>query len=128
MGGDHMSERDHDSTDDLLQELLWTYGPCGQEEAVRAVCARELQPLVDDMWTDEAGNLIGYIGAGNDAASAGNDPARHAHRHRSASTAGPGNAIRVMAHTDELSMLVKRVEPDGTLHLTELGVMYPGNF
>jgi putative aminopeptidase FrvX len=25
-------------------------------------------------------------------------------------------------------MLVKRVEPDGTLHLTELGVMYPGNF
>jgi putative aminopeptidase FrvX len=33
-----------------------------------------------------------------------------------------------MAHMDELSMLVKRVEPDGTLHLTELGVMYPGNF
>jgi putative aminopeptidase FrvX len=123
-----MAQRDHDSTEDLLQELLWTYGPCGQEEAVRAVCARELQPLVDDMWTDEAGNLIGYIGAGNDAASAGNDPARHAHRHRSASTAGPGNAIRVMAHMDELSMLVKRVEPDGTLHLTELGVMYPGNF
>jgi hypothetical protein len=34
--------------------------------------ARELQPLVDDMWTDDAGNLIGYIGAadhpGDDAA------------------------------------------------------------
>ena len=29
---------------------------------------------------------------------------------------------------DELSMLVKRVEPDGTLHLTQLGTMYPGNF
>ena len=67
-----MAQRDHDSTEDLLQELLWTYGPCGQEDAVRAVCARELQPLVDDMWTDEAGNLIGYIGAtdgsGNNAA------------------------------------------------------------
>ena len=25
-------------------------------------------------------------------------------------------------------MLVKRVEPDGTLHMTQLGVMYPGNF
>jgi putative aminopeptidase FrvX len=25
-------------------------------------------------------------------------------------------------------MLVKRVEPDGTLHLTQLGIMYPGNF
>jgi putative aminopeptidase FrvX len=25
-------------------------------------------------------------------------------------------------------MLVKRIEPDGTLHLTHLGTMYPGNF
>ena len=37
--------------------------PCGQEEAVRTVCARKLQTLVDDMWIDDAGNLIGYIGA-----------------------------------------------------------------
>jgi putative aminopeptidase FrvX len=29
---------------------------------------------------------------------------------------------------DELSMLIKRVEPDGTLHLSPLGTMYPGNF
>jgi hypothetical protein len=27
------------------------------------VYARKLQTLVDDMWTDDAGNLIGYIGA-----------------------------------------------------------------
>ncbi|WP_264917336.1 peptidase M42, partial [Mycobacterium kiyosense] len=39
-----------------------------------------------------------------------------------------GTATLVMAHLDELSMLVKRVEPDGTLHVTQLGVMYPGNF
>jgi putative aminopeptidase FrvX len=113
-----MSERDHDSTDDLLQELLWTYGPCGQEEAVRTVCARELQPSVDDMWTDDAGNLIGYIGAENA------EPRDH--RHRSSFVGGA--ATRVLAHMDELSMLVKRVEPDGTLHMTQLGVMYPGNF
>jgi putative aminopeptidase FrvX len=118
-----MAQRDHESTDDLLQELLWTYGPCGQEEAVRAVCARELQALVDDMWTDDAGNLIGYV-AGADAS--GGDAAAHGHRHRL--TFGPSAATRVMAHMDELSMLVKRVELDGTLHLTELGVMYPGNF
>ena len=36
--------------------------------------------------------------------------------------------MRIMAHMDELSMLVKRVKPDGTLHMTQLGVMYPGNF
>ncbi|OMC52942.1 peptidase M42 [Mycobacterium sp. IS-2888] len=118
-----MEHRDDDSTEGLLQELLWTYGPCGQEEAVRAVCARELQPLVDDMWTDDAGNLIGYVAA---SPSAGEEPTAHDHRHRL--TFGPSSATRVMAHMDELSMLVKRVELDGTLHLTELGVMYPGNF
>lgn len=53
-------------------------------------------------------------------------PGRPDHRHRT--TAIPGAATRVMAHMDELSMIVKRVEPDGTLHLTQLGTMYPGNF
>jgi putative aminopeptidase FrvX len=120
-----MAHRDRDSIDSLLQELLWTYGPCGQEEAVRAVCARELRPLVDDMWTDDAGNLVGYIRA---ADGLRDDASVTDYRHRSAATPSSGTATRVMAHMDELSMLVKRVEPDGTLHLTELGVMYPGNF
>jgi putative aminopeptidase FrvX len=90
---------------ELLQELLWTYGPCGQEDAVRDVCRRELEPVVDEMWVDEAGNLVGLL-RGSDGSP----------------------ATRVMAHMDELSMLVKRVEADGTLHLTPLGTMYPGNF
>ncbi|CPR08595.1 M42 glutamyl aminopeptidase [Mycobacterium bohemicum DSM 44277] len=118
-----MAHRDYDSTERLLQELLWSYGPCGQEDAVRAVCARELQPLVDDMWVDGAGNLIGYI-----AADGSFDAATADHRHRTTATPGLGAATRVMAHMDELSMLVKRVEPDGTLHVTQLGTMYPGNF
>jgi putative aminopeptidase FrvX len=112
---------DPDSTDALLKELLGTYGPCGQEDEVRAVCARELEPVVDDMWTDDAGNLVGYIAADG-------PPNDADHRHRTASTAGSGAATRVMAHMDELSMLVKRIEPDGSLHLTHLGTMYPGNF
>ncbi|MBV9320066.1 MAG: peptidase M42 [Mycobacterium sp.] len=120
-----MAHRETESTDGLLQELLWTYGPCGQEDAVRAVCARELQPVVDDMWTDEAGNLIGYIRA---ADTPSDDAAMQDHRHRSKHTAGPSAATRVMAHMDELSMLIKRIEPDGSLHVTQLGVMYPGNF
>lgn len=91
---------------ELLQELLGTYGPCGQEAAVRDVCRRELEPVVDDVWVDEAGNLVGVV-RGDTGDSAG---------------------TRVMAHLDELSMLVKRVEPDGSLHLTPLGTMYPGNF
>ena len=89
---------------ELLQELLSAYGPCGAEDAVRQVCARELEPLVDDMWVDPAGNLVGVIRGGDLP------------------------PIRVMAHLDELSMIIKRVEPDGSLHVTQLGSMYPGNF
>jgi putative aminopeptidase FrvX len=46
---------------DVLQELLWAYGPCGQEDAVRKICHRELQPVVDDTWIDAAGNLVGAL-------------------------------------------------------------------
>ena len=90
---------------ELLQELLSTYGPSGQEDAVRDVCRRELEPVVDETWVDEAGNLVGLVRGSDD-----------------------GSATRVMAHMDELSMLVKRVDPDGTLYLTPLGTMYPANF
>jgi putative aminopeptidase FrvX len=90
---------------DLLQELLWACGPSGQEDDVRDICRRELEAAVDELWVDEAGNLIGLIrGSGGD------------------------DAIRVMAHMDELSMIVKRIDPDGLLHLSPLGTMYPGNF
>jgi putative aminopeptidase FrvX len=116
-----MATREDNVTDGLLQELLWAYGPCGQEADVRAVCARELRSVVDDMWTDDAGNVIGYI-----AADPATDDAGRGYRHRTSSE--PGVATRIMAHMDELSMLVKRVESDGTLHLTQLGTMYPGNF
>ncbi len=99
-----MGDRDHELDRDLLQELLSAYGPCGQEDAVRDLCRRELEPLVDATWVDPAGNLVALIRGGD---------------------APP---VRVMAHMDELSMLVKRVESDGSLHVTQLGTMYPGNF
>lgn len=89
----------------LLQELLWACGPSGQENDVRDICRRELADAADETWIDKAGNLVGLI-RGADSA----------------------DAIRVMAHMDELSMLVKRIDADGTLHLSHLGTMYPGNF
>ena len=100
-----MGMADEGFSRELLQELLSTFGPCGQEDAVREVCRRELAPRVDEAWVDEAGNLVGLIRGSGDRP-----------------------ATRVLAHMDELSMLVKRVESDGTVHLTQLGTMYPGNF
>jgi putative aminopeptidase FrvX len=93
---------------ELLQELIGTYGPCGQEQTVRDICRRELSQAIDDVHVDEAGNLIGLL------------------RGRSGEGAKP--IIRVMAHLDELSMIVKRIDDDGSLHVQPLGVMYPGNF
>lgn len=91
---------------DLLQELVEAYGPVGQEDAVREICRREAAPFADDVWVDGAGNVIALLRSGDHDAP----------------------AIRLMAHMDELSMIVKRVEPDGTLRLSPLGTMYPGNF
>ncbi|GAA4972970.1 M20/M25/M40 family metallo-hydrolase [Kineococcus glutinatus] len=101
-------ERDDGRELRLLQELLRTYGPCGQEDAVREVCLRELADLADEVRTDRAGNVVALLrGRGEDAGAP---------------------VVRVMAHLDELSMIVKRVEEDGSLHVTQLGVMNPGNF
>jgi putative aminopeptidase FrvX len=96
---------------DLLQELVTTYAPGGQEVAVRDICQRELAPVVDDLWIDRAGNLVAHIFGRNRA-----------------DTGGDKSATRIMAHLDELAMMVKRIEDDGSLHLTPLGTMYPGNF
>ncbi|MBT2342009.1 MULTISPECIES: M28 family peptidase [Pseudomonas] len=97
------------STLPLLEELLMARGPGGQESEVRAICLRELEPHCDQAWVDPAGNVIGLI--------KGTGPAND--------TSGP---VRIMAHLDEIAMLVKRVEPDGTLRVVSLGGANPVNF
>lgn len=100
----------HDEDYDLLEELLMARGPGGQEEEVRDICRRALAPVCDELWTDAAGNLIGLVRAGAE------------------SPTGARPAIRIMAHMDEIAMLVKRVEPDGSLRVTALGGAFPVNF
>ncbi|MBM3261825.1 MAG: peptidase M42 [candidate division Zixibacteria bacterium] len=88
----------------LLQELIYAHGPSGQEDAVRSICLRELETVCDKVWTDPAGNAIGLIRGGD------------------------GPVVRVMAHMDELAMIVKRVNDDGTLRVHPLGGMWPANY
>ncbi|UOK36118.1 M28 family peptidase [Pseudomonas palleroniana] len=93
----------------LLTRLLRARGPGGQEDEVRAICLESLQPLCDEAWVDAAGNVIGLIkGAQGDGER--------------------GRAVKVMAHMDEIAMVVKRVEADGTLRVTALGGANPINF
>lgn len=62
-----------------------------------------------ETWGDPAGNVIGLIKG-----------------------ARPGTktnqSIRIMAHLDEIAMLVKRIESDGTLRVVALGGVNPINF
>ncbi len=89
----------------LLEELLLARGPGGQEDEVREICLRELGKHCDEISVDEAGNVRGLIKAMGD------------------STQAP--PIRVMAHLDEIAMIVKKVRHDGNLEVVALGGAQP---
>lgn len=93
---------------ELLQKLLLARGPGGQEDEVRHLCAQALEGVCDELQVDPAGNLIGVI--------------------RAATPASPESAIKLMAHLDEIAMVVKLIDADGTLQVTALGGAQPISF
>ncbi|MDA0424668.1 M20/M25/M40 family metallo-hydrolase [Stutzerimonas frequens] len=95
----------------LLEELLLARGPAGQEEEVRQVCRRELERCCDAVWQDAADNLVGRI----KAVGVAPDEAER-------------QTTRIMAHQDEIAMVVKRIDPDGRLRVAALGGAFPVNF
>ncbi|MCQ4306635.1 M20/M25/M40 family metallo-hydrolase [Pseudomonas stutzeri] len=95
----------------LLEELLLARGPAGQEEEVREICRRELEQCCDEVWQDPAANLIGCI----KAVGVPRDEAERL-------------STRVMAHQDEIAMVVKRIDADGRLRVVALGGAFPVNF
>lgn len=92
----------------LLEKLLMAHGPGAQEDEVRAICRTELSRYCDEVTVDRAGNVIGCIKAPHDS--------------------DPDDGIRIMAHLDEISMVVKLVNDDGTLSVEALGGAQPISF
>jgi putative aminopeptidase FrvX len=90
----------------LLQALVSARGPSGEEDEVRTLCHKQLKSLVDDTWIDPAGNVIGKISGSEKNLE----------------------AIRVMVHMDELSLIVKRINEDGSLRVNPLGGIFPFTF
>lgn len=82
----------------LLEELIAIPGPPGQERLVREALQRQLVRLKLRHRTDAKGNLV--VGSGKPR-------------------------IVVTAHMDEIAMIVRRVEPDGSLAVGPLGGMFP---
>lgn len=92
----------------LLQALLLARGPGGQEDEVRDICLSELRRHGDEVSVDPAGNVLALIKSGK--ANAQRQP------------------IRVMAHLDEIAMIVKKVREDGSLEVVALGGAQPISF
>jgi putative aminopeptidase FrvX len=84
----------------LLEKLSNAFGPSGCEDEVRRLLARELRDKVDDLQTDALGNLIAFKRG-----------------------TGPEPRLKVMvdAHTDEVGLMITRIEKNGLLGFRAVG-------
>ncbi len=82
----------------LLERLLPTHSPSGDEGEMEAACLDELDGLCAKVWQDDARNVIGLIEGSGDA-----------------------SALRLMAHKDEIGCMVARIDDDGKMRLEALG-------
>lgn len=106
---------------ELTQELVNARGPAGQEDDVRVIVRRELELVCDEVWIDSADNLVGFI-------KGRSEPIINRVKPRHAVEGDPNPAaIKVMAHMDEIALVVKRIESDGTLRVRPLGGLCPWN-
>ena len=84
----------------LLEELSNAFGPSGCEDEVRRTLARALHGKVDTLQADALGNLIAFKQG-----------------------TGPGPRLNVMidAHTDEVGLMITRIEKNGLLGFRAVG-------
>jgi putative aminopeptidase FrvX len=85
-----------------IECLLPIHAPSGSEQEADTLMRELLGDLGDSTWQDSAGNIIVHI-----------------HGQRSDAP------IAAIAHKDEISLMVKRVEEDGRLRVTPVGGLHP---
>lgn len=98
MGEGVVQEQDLDRTARLMQELTDAHGPSGFEGPVRQILERELRALGAEVRHDGLGSVIGRL---------------------------PGTAeeprIMVVAHMDEVGLMVRHITPEGFVKFQTLG-------
>ena len=82
---------------DLLTELTETSGVPGYEDRIRELVRHELEPEVDELRTDNMGNVVGTIEGDADT------------------------DVVVAAHMDEIGFMVRHVTDDGFVQVDALG-------
>ncbi|NMA96266.1 MAG: M42 family metallopeptidase [Clostridiales bacterium] len=88
---------------ELLKRLTEANGVSGNEGEVREIIKHEISSLVDDIYIDGIGNLIGYK-KGN-----GNDPKK----------------IMLCAHMDEVGFIISHISDNGMLKFKAVGGIDP---
>ncbi len=82
---------------DLIRKLVQTYGPSGVEDQIRAVIRAEVESLADELRVDPLGSLIVR------------------------KQGGEGKRIVLMAHMDEIGVMVTFVDEKGFARFTGIG-------
>jgi putative aminopeptidase FrvX len=87
----------------LIQKLVETSSPSGYEKQIRAVILAEIEALADEVMVDNLGNLIAKKG-------------RQAH---------DGLKIMLVAHMDEIGVMVTHVDDHGFVRFVPIGGLRP---
>lgn len=85
----------------LLRQICEIPGAPGFEQRIREFIIKEVSPLVDDLWTDNMGNVV--------AVKKGKSPKK----------------VMVAAHMDEIGFIVTHIDDDGFLRFIPLGGFDP---
>jgi endoglucanase len=89
----------------LIKKLVETPGPSGYETQIRTLIRAEVEPFVDDIYTDNLGNLIARVGRRNDLSN--------------------GLKIMLAAHMDEIGVIATHVDKHGFVRFTSIGGLRP---
>lgn len=84
----------------LMEELVTTYGPSGNEDNIRIYIKEQIEDYVDKIEVDSLGNLI-------------------------ARKKGNGKKIMIAAHMDQIGLMITDIDKDGFLRFTNVGGISP---
>lgn len=87
---------------ELIQRLVTAFGPTGFEDEVRSIIQAEIKGLADEVSVGKLGSLI--------ALKKG---------------AGHGKKIMLVAHMDEIGLMVTHIDQRGYARVTPLGTVFP---
>lgn len=87
---------------ELLKKIISAFGPSGCEDEIRNVLKEEISPYVDEIITDNMGNLICH-------------------------KKGVGKKLMMAAHMDEIGIIVTHIDENGFLRFAAVGGVSPSN-